>query len=144
MKTSIPVSEIMTPHVYTIEACDSLYRCQEMFHKFKIRHLPVTEQGNLVGMLSLTDIMRLSFGPVFDQEDKTDNAVFEMLNIDQVMKHQPFTVKPSDTVQEVAEIFTKQEFHALPVVQEGELVGIVTTTDVIKYLLQVPENRPQA
>lgn len=137
MKTSIPISEIMTPHVYTIEACDSLYRCQEIFQKFKIRHLPVTQEGNLVGMLSLSDIMRLSFGPVFDQQEEADNAIYEMLSIDQVMKHQPFTVKPSDTIKEVAEIFTKQEFHALPVVNEGELVGIVTTTDVIAYLLQV-------
>jgi CBS domain-containing protein len=61
-----------------------------------------------------------------------------MLNIGQVMSHKPRVVKASDSIREVAEILAIEEFHALPVVDEhdpSKLVGIVTTTDVIKYML---------
>jgi CBS domain-containing protein len=55
------------------------------------------------------------------------------------MSHKPRVVKDADTIKSVAEILSKEEFHALPVVQEqdeSQLAGIVTTTDVIKYLLE--------
>jgi CBS domain-containing protein len=51
------------------------------------------------------------------------------------MTSKPKVVSISDSVKDVAEIFAKEEFHALPVVEGEELKGIVTTTDVIKYLL---------
>jgi CBS domain-containing protein len=62
-----------------------------------------------------------------------------MLTIGQVMSHKPRVVKSNDTIKTVAEILSNEEFHALPVVDEKDesvLVGIVTTTDVIKYLLE--------
>jgi CBS domain-containing protein len=53
-----------------------------------------------------------------------------------VMTSKPRTVESSDLIKEVAEIFAKEEYHALPVVDGGELKGIVTTTDVIGYMLE--------
>ena len=46
------------------------------------------------------------------------------------------TVKSEDTIKEVAEIFSEAEYHSLPVVDNDELKGIVTTTDVIRYMLE--------
>jgi CBS domain-containing protein len=46
------------------------------------------------------------------------------------------SVTSKTTIQEVAEFLSKKEFHALPVVENDELVGIVTTTDLITYLLE--------
>ena len=51
------------------------------------------------------------------------------------MAKTPEVISSEATVKEVAEILSKREFHALPVVDNGDLVGIVTTTDLIKYLL---------
>ncbi|MNK98727.1 CBS domain protein [compost metagenome] len=52
------------------------------------------------------------------------------------MTSKPKTVSPDTIIRDLAEIFVKEEFHALPVVDNGELKGIVTTTDVMKYLLE--------
>jgi CBS domain-containing membrane protein len=60
-----------------------------------------------------------------------------MLSINQVMKHSPVTVNSEDTIQDAAQIFSEKEFHALPVVDDGELVGIVTTTDIMKFFLSL-------
>ncbi len=76
---------------------------------------------------------------MFDGEEDADEAVFDMLTISQIMSHKPRVVKASDTIYEVAKILSKEEFHALPVVDDQDdtlLIGIVTTTDVIQYMLE--------
>jgi len=61
--------------------------------------------------------------------------VYDMFSIQQVMAKNLFMVAPNSTIKEVAELLSKKEFHALPVVEDNELVGIVTTTDLINYLI---------
>ena len=131
------ISEIMTRDVISVEVNEPLWMARDILEKKNIRHLPVNENGRLVGILSLTDVMRLSFGNVYGtDESEMDDTVMEMLSIDQVMKVHPVVINSSDPVRKAAEILTTAEFHALPVVDNGELVGIVSTTDVIKFLIE--------
>jgi CBS domain-containing protein len=58
-----------------------------------------------------------------------------MFSVEQVMARNLVKVSTDTTIKEVAEILSKREFHALPVVLDELLVGIVTTTDLIKYLI---------
>ncbi len=138
MKKREPVSSIMTKHVVAVQLDDTLITANNLIRKHHIRHLPVVHGEQLVGMISKTDLNRLTFSGLFAGEGDADEAVFDMLNISQVMSHKPRAVKESDTIKRVAEILSTEEFHALPVVaddDESKLVGIVTTTDVIKYML---------
>ncbi len=138
MKKREPVSSIMTKHVVAVQLDDTLINANNLILKHHIRHLPVVHGEQLVGMISKTDLNRLTFSGLFAGEGDADEAVFDMLNISQVMSHKPRAVKESDTIKHVAEILSTEEFHALPVVaddDESKLVGIVTTTDVIKYML---------
>ena len=138
MKKREPVSTIMTKHVISIQLDDSLAEAHRLIRKHHIRHLPVVHGEQLVGIISKTDLNRLTFSGIFAGEGSTDEAVFDMLNISQVMSHKPRAVKESDTIKMVAEVLSREEFHALPVVtndDESKLAGIVTTTDVIKYML---------
>ena len=137
MKKREPVSHIMTEHVLTVNLTHSLLEAESIIREHHIRHVPVVSEDELVGMLSLTDLMRISFADNFgDGEGAADTAIYSMLTIDQVMKQNLTTIEASTTIKEAAEIFSKEEFHALPVMDEGKLVGIVTTTDIIKYLLE--------
>jgi CBS domain-containing protein len=138
MKKREPVSTIMTRNVVSVQLDESLLNADKLIRKHHIRHLPVVHGQQLVGIISKTDLNRLTFSGLFAGEGDTDEAVFDMLNISQVMSHKPRAVKDTDTIKQVAEILAKEEFHALPVVDsddESKLVGIVTTTDVIQYLL---------
>jgi CBS domain-containing protein len=106
-----------------------------------IRHLPVLNGGKLVGILSLTDLQRLSFASQWgDEEDDADVAIYDMLSIGQVMQGKPVVVSPEETIKAVASKLTKEEFHALPVVENDKLVGIVTTTDLIRYMIEGTDN----
>ena len=136
MKRREPVSHIMTKDVFSVREEDSLYDAVKIIKKNKIRHLPVLKGGIVSGIISSTDINRLTFGALFENQEGADEAVLEMLTIPQVMTSNPKTVQSEDLIKEVAEIFSKEEFHALPVVDQGELKGIVTTTDVITYMLE--------
>jgi CBS domain-containing protein len=137
MKKREPVSHIMTKQVITVNHSNSLEDAEKLFTKNNIRHIPVVSGDELIGMLSLTDLLRISFVDNFgDDEGSIDTAVYNMLSIEQVMVSKPVAVQHDATIREVAEILSTKEFHALPVVDGSKLVGIVTTTDLIKYLLE--------
>lgn len=132
-----PVSMIMTEPVITLNTTDNLEKAEFLFKNNHIRHIPVVTDNAVVGMLSYTDLLRLSFGDVTNNsDDPVDVLVYNMFTIDQVMKKQIITVSSSNSIKDVAKILAVEEFHALPVVDRNCLVGIVTTTDLIKYLLQ--------
>jgi CBS domain-containing protein len=133
----IPVSSIMTTQLVVLNTTDSLEKAEHLFKKHRIRHIPVIEsEQRIVGMLSLTDLLRISFADgAYEDEEDIETVVYEMFSLPQVMAKNVKTVAPDTTIKEVAELLAREEFHALPIVEEGNLVGIVTTTDLIKYLL---------
>jgi CBS domain-containing protein len=137
MKKRTPVSEIMTKNVITLNHKDNLETAELLFKKNKIRHIPVVSGENIMGMLSYTDLLRISFADAIDDdEENVDTVVYNMFTIEQVMAKKLISVDPNATIKDVAEILAKKEFHALPVLENGKLVGIVTTTDLINYLLE--------
>lgn len=137
MKKRTPVSVIMTKDVITLSSTDDLMTAEKIFKKEHIRHIPVVSGNEIRGMLSYTDLLRISFADTVDEnETDVDTVVYNMFTIDQVMAKNLVTVNSDTTIKEVAEILAKKEFHALPVVDNNELVGIVTTTDLIYYLLE--------
>ncbi|MBL0736183.1 CBS domain-containing protein [Flavobacterium sp. GN10] len=136
MKKREPISHIMTKSVITVSHNDDLKNVVEKLKSNSIRHLPVVNGKDVVGIISRTDINRLTFGALFDGQDGADEAILEMLTIPQIMTSKPKTVSSDLIIRDLAEIFVKEEFHAAPVVDKGELKGIVTTTDVLKYFLE--------
>lgn len=136
MKKREPVSHIMTKHVVSVEEHDTLRTAVDLIKRHRIRHLPVMKGNQVSGIISSADINRLTFGSLFDNQEGASEAVLDMLTVPQVMSKNPMTVSSDAIIKEVAETFVVEDFHALPVVDNGELKGIVTTTDVIKYMLE--------
>ena len=136
MKRLEPVSKIMSRELITLSLSDDLYKAEKLFKKHHIRHIPVVEDEHIIGMLSYSDLKRISFLDSYDaHEVEIDNAIYKILSIKQLMVKNPIIVNSSTTVKSVAEILAKNEFHVLPVVENDILVGIVTTTDLLRYLL---------
>jgi CBS domain-containing protein len=136
MKKREPISHIMTKSVITANENDDLRKVVEKLKQNTIRHIPIVKGKEVVGIISRTDINRLTFGALFEGQEGADEAILDMLTISQVMTSKPKTVSSDTIIRDLAEIFVKEEFHALPVVDNGELKGIVTTTDVVKYFLE--------
>nr|WP_316931487.1 CBS domain-containing protein [Maribacter antarcticus] len=87
-------------------------------------------------MLSYTDLMRISFADAVGEDERdVDSIIYNMFSIEQVMAKDIISIASKTTIQEATEFLSKKEFHALPVVENDELVGVFTTTDLITYLL---------
>lgn len=137
MKNNVLVSEIMTRNLIKLNLSDELTKADELFKTHKLRHIPVVAENKIIGMLSYTDLLRVSYADVVEREaDNVESIVFNMFSIRQVMTKDVVIINPETTIKETAEILSKNEFHALPVCENDNLVGIVTTTDLIKYFLE--------
>lgn len=136
MKQRVPVSQIMSKNLATLNPTQSLYDAEELFKEHGIRHIPVVEGKKIIGVLSYSDLLKISYASVEDGEETVDTIVYDAFTIPQVMAKAPLTVASDTTIKEVAEILAKQTFHSLPVVDNNELIGIVTTTDILNYLLE--------
>jgi CBS domain-containing protein len=127
----------MTKKIITLNSNDQLETAERLFKENHIRHIPVVEGDRIIGMLSLTDLLRISFADgAYEEDADVETIVYNMFTISQVMAKNLKSISSDTTIKEVAEILAHNEFHALPVVDGDKLVGIVTTTDLIKYLLE--------
>lgn len=137
MKKNVPVKKIMTTQVVKLNLNDELSKAEMLFKKHRIRHIPVVTGNQIIGMLSLTDLLRISFvDSAFEDDETIDTVVYDMFTLSQVMTKNVESISEDTTIKEAAEILANREFHALPVTKNNELVGMLTTTDLIKYLLE--------
>lgn len=136
MRQQVPVSTIMTKNIIKLTISDDLTKAESLFKHYKIRHIPVVNGETIIGMLSYTDLLRISFADAIDDDEEVvDTTVYNMFTVEQVMAKKLITITPDTTIKEAAQILATKEFHALPVCEDHLLVGIVTTTDLIKYLI---------
>src|SRR5690625_3865782 len=135
MKKRVPVSQIMSTDLITVTTNQSLYDVERLLNRHNIRHIPVVEGDRLVGVISRSDLLRISFADLTENEENVEAIVYDLYTIPQVMKRVPVTVVSDATIKEVDEIFTNKIFHSMQLVDEGKFLGIDTTSDIINYLL---------
>lgn len=137
MKKDVPVSEIMTRNILRLSLADNLSTAESLMKKNHIRHLPVVENERIIGMISLNDLLRISFADAVDSDgEDIETTVYNMFTVEQVMTKKVECITSQNTVKDAARLFLQHEFHALPVVDDDCLTGIVTTTDVIRFFLE--------
>lgn len=137
MKQRVPVSTIMTKNIVKLNLTDDLSKAEVLFKNNRIKHIPVMNHCEIVGMLSYTDLLRASCAESIDEEEGgIESLVYNMFSISQVMTKEVVIINPYTTIKEAAIILAKNEFHSLPVCDGVNLLGIVTTTDLINYLLE--------
>lgn len=129
------VADIMTKQVVTIDINDELSQAKEIMDEKGIRHLPVMENGQLSGILSMTDINQLQYMSEFAQGKVDAKSFFLIFDIDQLMTKNVMVVESDSSISEASKIFIEKNFHAMPVVEGGELVGILSVKDVLKYYI---------
>lgn len=135
MKKREQVSKIMTSNPITVNTSNKVVDVAKIFAENNIHHLPVVSGSELIGMISKTDIDRVSFVTNL-QDDKANTAIYDNLEIEQVMTSQLDTVQQDGEIRDAAALLAKGSYHAIPVLEGETLTGIVTSTDVINYLLE--------
>ena len=129
------VSQWMTKSVLTITPKDTLKQARELMTKHRVNQLPVVRDDKVVGIVTDRDVreaypssVRLMGGKEID--DFADAHVVE-----EVMTFNVVTISPQASLREAAQYVRKQRFGALPIVEQGKLVGIITRSDLLDAAL---------
>jgi len=135
MKQRESISKIMQANVHTVHSGQKLSEVYELMGEQHVHHVPVVDGRRLVGLLSSIDLMRFSYGNVYAQDVQTAKLALDLTSIREAMTEDVVTLSERATVKEAVDKLGVGNLHALPVVDaEGGLVGIVTSTDLIRFL----------
>ena len=131
-----PVSEIMVKNIIALNREDDLESAEKLFNKYKIKHIPVVSADVVIGMLSYSDFLKTSIPETAEDPHNINSVVYNAFTIEQVMSKNIVCISSKTSIREAATILSKKEFHALPVVDDGVLTGIVTTRDLLNYYIK--------
>ena len=127
----------MTENVLTITPETSILECHRLMGIERIRALPVTEKGRLVGMVTRTDLM--SADPSrFTGKGKKEMALrIQTQDVSRILSRNLFTISVEATVIQAAQLMLDNKIHALPVINaDGDMIGILTETDLFRMIVQ--------
>ena len=129
------ISKVMTRNVVTIDKDADILTAQEKLLKYRIRHLPVVQENNLlIGIVSDRDI-RSALPSQFADKDKLKIALYK---VEDIMTKNPVSISPLDTIQDALLLLQKKRFGALPVVDDHrKLIGIISTRDLLREFIDV-------
>lgn len=128
----------MKKKVVRISADDTLWIVKEIMDLASVRHIPVVNRGELVGVVSQRDLLRASLSNVMGISAEEQKVFLEGVKISEVMSAPPRTIAPGDSIQSAARAMAEHKIGCLPVVEGREIVGILTETDVLHYFATQP------
>jgi CBS domain-containing protein len=133
MDLSLPVSTIMTAEVECVSPDQKLLDLKHIYEKQNFHsHIPVTDNGRLVGMISLIDFMRaISYSSLDDNE-----AVYHEKSVADIMSIHPVSSSVNSSIKQIAEMLAKGDFHSIVLTENDQVKGIVTTTDLVRLMLK--------
>ncbi len=131
-KSEPTIQKFMTTQPQSIESAESIKKALDRMSKVGVRHLPVTKNGKVVGIVSDRDL-KLVLG--FEEIDSAEVTVAD------VCHPKPYIVGPDALLHEVAEEMAEKRLGSAIVVQNGKLVGIFTTVDACRALAEVLQTR---
>ena len=125
----IPIDHVMTPDPATVSPQTSVAEARRLLDSNVINHLPVVEDGRLVGILSSSDFLKLHL-----LDGKL--PIFANATVSQIMETKVIVLQKTSTLRDAAAKLSIGGFHALPVVdRKKRLVGMVTSSDLIGELI---------
>ena len=135
MKKNEPISKVLTTDITTTHVRESVSDVRKLFAKHGFHHMPVLSGQKLIGLVSASDILGISVEGVGSSDLSMDAYLDHQFSIEGLMKTELRTLHEKSTIADAAEILSDGAIHAVPVVTEsGDLVGLVTSTDLIRFL----------
>ena len=149
--TMLKVKDIMTTEIITVSPDTEIVKATKLLLENRINGVPVLDEtGRLVGILCQSDLIAQqrklpipSFFTLLDglipliSKKQIDKQVRKIaaVTVAEAMTPNPVTVQPDTNIEEVAALMVDRNFHTIPVVDEGELVGIVGKEDILRTLM---------
>jgi acetoin utilization protein AcuB len=133
------VKELMSKKLFTVGPEDMLDKVFFLFNFEAIRHLPVVEKGKVVGVLSDRELKKIMGARKKIVTDKVDGTQFTVhaRRVATIMSRGITTIGPDEQAADAAAIMAKRKISCLPVVKKGKLVGMLTSTDILRAYVKL-------
>lgn len=138
MRKNEPIEKILTRDVETVHVGMAVSDVRKLLAEKGFHHAPVLSGKKLVGMIAATDILGISVDGVGADERSMDAYIDHAFSVEKLMTTELQTLPAKSTIADAAELLSNGSFHAAPIVDDaGELLGLVTSTDLIRYLREL-------
>jgi acetoin utilization protein AcuB len=139
----IRVADWMTNDVLAVETFDSIAVARQLMAKHRVNQLPVLDNDNLVGIVTDRDIRdAYPTSMMIDRTEEIDRFA-EKITVEEVMTHDVFIVRPETALATAVSLLRRHRIGSLPVVKDKRLVGIITRSDILDFVLSGSEKRMQ-
>jgi CBS domain-containing protein len=128
------VKEIMMSAPVTLGPEDTLDLANDIIQLGRVRHIPIVSNGKLVGVLTQRDLFGAATTAVFGLKGRSKKALLKSFQIKEIMRTHLLTVAPNAAIKDAALVMAEKKVGCLPVVDNGSLVGLVTATDILRYV----------
>jgi CBS domain-containing membrane protein len=132
----VTVEQIMAKNPATLDRNDTLDLADDVMSVGRIRHMPVIEEGNVVGIISQRDLFRSALVKALGFGSKTQTVISRTIKVKEIMTNHVITISPDASVKEAARVMIERKIGCLPVVEDEKLVGLVTETDILRYVVE--------
>ena len=131
------VKNRMTTDIITLTPDTTVLRAMSIIQQKGIRHLPVVDGKKVVGMVTNLDIQRVSASDASTLSVYELNYLLDKIKVSQFMTKKVFTVDPDEPIEAAAKLIYDHKIGSLPVVKNGELVGLLTSMDILETFIEV-------
>ncbi|MGZ8520844.1 MAG: CBS domain-containing protein [Candidatus Binatia bacterium] len=128
------VREIMMGSPVTLKPEDTLDLANDVIALGRIRHIPIVDGSRLVGIVTERDLIGAAAAQIFGLKPKSKSALLKSVLIKEVMKKRVITAAPDTPIKDIAQLMANKKIGCVPVVSDGMVVGLVTTTDILRYV----------
>jgi CBS domain-containing protein len=127
------VSQLMTKNVVVANPSNKISQVLAFFTETNITHLPVAENDRLLGIISIKDLLKFISKGLQAGTSVSMESLDSTFSLDAIMTKDPITLSPSDDVEKARELLSTGKFSALPVVDNGDILGIISIKDVVRF-----------
>lgn len=138
------VADIMTPSPVTVTPRNAIRTAINLMREGGYRRLPVVDRGRLVGIITDRDLRRAANSPFVVREQWYDNFILDHIEVGSCMTPNPLTIEPSASIVDAARLMRNHKIGGLPVVADGQLLGIITETDLLDFLIDILVSEAEA
>ncbi len=130
-----PIRDFMVSTVITVEPEDSMEKVDRIFKENSFHHIPVVENGSVVGIIGKPDFLYFLRGNSSSENDRfIREARLRAFRVEEIMTRDVIIAQAKDSTRSVLELLLQRRFRAVPIQEEGKLVGIITTFDFLRHL----------
>ncbi len=135
-RKAMKVKDIMARDVATLDLNDELSLADDIMKLGRIRHLPVVDEGRLVGIISQRDLFKASLASAMGFGEKAKREFMKTVAVKEVMVDEVVTISPEASIEEAGWMMLEMKIGCLPVIKGDNLVGLITETDILRHYVE--------